>query len=120
MKRRLARGSGASREPSASEAVAELDRQVERGSLFAHSAIGSNVTRLRETQAFVHGLYDVLMAKGMVLEGELAAAVERVQAELDRRGDLPAGGVTVRLDEAAPSGPPVEVDCKARMPVCKA
>jgi len=102
------------------DGMKELERQVERGNLFAHSALAESVLRLREAEALVHGLSDVLIGKGIVLEGELAAALEQVQSELGERREPCASNVIIRVDDEAADTAPVEVDCQARLPVCKA
>ena len=105
----------------ADDAIDRLHRQVERGNLYAHTALGANFARLAETQALLHGLADVLLAKGVLTEGELAAAVEPVQRELHARGEATGPGLLVRI-EPQPADEPqvVAVDCAARMPVCQA
>ena len=106
--------------PTRDVELIELDRQVERGNLFAHTALSESYTRLGEAQALIHGLADVLLDKGVVVEGELREAVENVRSELRERGDLSGPGVMVRVDQEPADRPAVEVDCAARMPVCKA
>jgi hypothetical protein len=107
--------------PSTEQALEELHRQIERGNLFAHTALGRSFARLGEAQAFLHGLADVLLAKGVITESELAAAIEGVQVELQERGELSGPGVMMRVDqETVADQPPVEVDCAARMHVCNA
>jgi hypothetical protein len=98
----------------------ELDRQVERGNLFAHTALSESYTRLGEAQAFIHGLADVLLDKGVVGEDELREAIGNVRSALRERGDLSGPGVMVRVDGEPAGRPAVEVDCAARMPVCQA
>lgn len=101
--------------------VEELHRQVERASLFTHTALGESFSRMSEGQAFLYGLADVLLAKGYVTEHDLMAAVDNVRAELTQRGELSGPGVMVRIDtEDASDQQVVEVDCGARMHICKA
>lgn len=101
--------------------VRELERQLERGSLFAHSALGRGAIRLREVEAFVYGLADALLGNQLVTTAELAGAVADVRRELDEAADVPEPGVALRVDEPdAAAEPPAEVDCGARMHVCHA
>lgn len=101
--------------------VEELQRQVERASLFTHTALGESFSRTSEGRAFLYGLADVLLAKGYVNETELTAAVDNVRAELTQRGELSGPGVMVRIDTEDGSGEQtIEVDCSARMHICKA
>jgi Fe-S-cluster containining protein len=104
-----------------SDDFARLQRQLERGSLFTHSALGRSDLRARETESFLYGLIDVLIARGAIDETELAAAVDSVRVELEAAGDTPEPGVGLRVDEPeAAAAPATEVDCEARMPVCQA
>jgi Fe-S-cluster containining protein len=100
-------------------AVDELQRQVERASLFTHTALGESYQRVGELQAFVHGLADALLARGAIDDQALAAAIEHARAELRQRGELAGPGAVVRVD-ADPVPPPARVDCAARLQVCKA
>lgn len=51
----------------------------------------------------------------------MAAAVDNVRAELTQRGELSGPGVMVRIDTNEGSNEQtIEVDCSARMHVCKA
>jgi len=105
----------------AARAATELERQVERGNLFTHSALGESFARLGEAQTLLHGLADLLLDKGIVSEPELAAAATRVRTELTQRGELAGPGVVMRVDDVSePREAPVEIDCAARMHVCKA
>jgi Fe-S-cluster containining protein len=98
-----------------------LERQVERGQLFAHTALGESFTRLGETEVFLHGLLDLLLAKGIINEDELSATMLNVRQELVDRGELAGPGIAVRIEEPEDTPrPPVEVDCKARMHICHA
>ena len=101
----------------------ELQRQVERGSLFTHTALGESFVRLSDMQALLHGLTDALLARGAVSEPELSASIANVRAELGVRGELSGPGVVMRVDASAQVGDPadaVAVDCRARLPVCQA
>ena len=97
-----------------------LGRQVERGSLFTHTALGRGFVRLRELESFVYGLIDALIARGVVTQDEIADAVASVRDQLDASGEIPEPGVALRVDSAEPAPPPVVVDCKARMHICHA
>jgi Fe-S-cluster containining protein len=101
--------------------LSELYQQVERGALFAHSVLSEGFAHLYEMQAFVYALGDLLIAKGIVSETELAGKIANVRAELKERGELRGPGLVARFDEDdAATKPAVEVDCKARMHVCNA
>ena len=101
--------------------LVQLERQVERGNLFAHTALGENVIRLGELEVLLHGLTDALLAKGVVNESEVAAAMSKVQGELKQR-NVANGARTMVRSEKGQTNPdvPVEVDCSARLHICHA
>ena len=99
----------------------QLERQVERASLFTHGALGLQATRLGEAEAILYGLLDVLLARGVVQEGELKAAVTGIRNHLASTGNAMTGGVILRDDSVADEqAPATEVDCAARMHICQA
>jgi Fe-S-cluster containining protein len=98
-----------------------LERQVERGSLFTHTALGEGFLRLGETAVTLHALLDLLLAKGLVSEDEVALAMGDVRAEMAARGELAGPGTAIRPDDPAEEGEALPaVDCAARLPVCGA
>jgi hypothetical protein len=107
--------------PTPPDEVAGLERQLERGNLFVHSAVGEGFARLWETRAFLFGLVDLLLEKGLITDAEVQAAVENARQELLERGELSGPGTAVRVDpEEVAGAAPVAVDCRARMQVCRA
>ncbi len=99
----------------------QLERQVERSQLFAHTALGESFTRVGETEVFLHGLIDLLLTRGMVKEDELRTTIAKVRQELVDRGELSGPGIAVQVEEPTDIPRlPVEVDCKARMHICHA
>lgn len=107
--------------PREGAALGELERQVERGSLFTHTALGRSALRLNEVESFTYGLLDALLARGLVSAEEVGAAVERVRGEMLGEADLAHAGVALRVD--APEDetrPPAQVNCAERMHVCQA
>ncbi|HEX9988146.1 MAG TPA: YkgJ family cysteine cluster protein [Chloroflexia bacterium] len=100
--------------------MGKLERQVERGSLFTHTALGRNSLRLAEVESFTYGLLDVFLAKGLITAEEVTAAVENIRQESANRGDVPEPGVALRMEEQPEEQPTVKVDCGARMHVCHA
>src|ERR1051325_8234248 len=101
-------------------AVMQLERQVERGSLFTHTVLGKNTLRLSEMESFAYGLIDVLLEKGVVSEEEIGKAAQNVRQELLDNGEAINTGVALRVDADEVSEQPVLVDCAARMHICKA
>jgi Fe-S-cluster containining protein len=98
----------------------ELERQVERGSLFTHTALSGLAQRTFETESIVLGLVDVLLGKGVIDEDGLTAAANDARDAMDERGETTMPGIQLRLDSPEIENETVEVDCAARMPVCHA
>jgi hypothetical protein len=90
----------------------ELERQVEQGNLFAHSALTEQAARANESEALLNGLVGLLVQHGVVSADELMQVVERARPQVSR--SVP---VAVRVDQ---TGPDPEIDCGARIHVCKA
>jgi Fe-S-cluster containining protein len=106
---------------AASAALAGLERQVERGSLYTHTALGVNAQRLSEVESFTYGLIDALVKKGLISTDEIGEATRNVRSELkDGTPDNP-GAAVIRLDEdKTAERAAVQVDCASRLHICKA
>jgi len=100
--------------------IRELERQVERGNLFAHTVLTEQSVRANESEAIVNGLVDLLVRGGVIEPDELLAAVQSTREEAAQTGQLAIVGVAIRVDGDEPEAPAVAVDCAARMHVCKA
>jgi Fe-S-cluster containining protein len=98
----------------------ELERQVERGSLFTHTALSGLAQRTFETESIVLGLVDVLLGKGVIDENGLTAAANDARDAMDERGETTLPGIQLRIDSPEMENETVEVDCAARMHVCHA
>jgi hypothetical protein len=98
----------------------ELNRQVERGHLFAHTAMGETHARMVELQATVHGLMDTLLRAGLVDPVGLGEAIAAAADELQARGEDLGPGTRIRVDDPAQEPPTARVDCEARLPLCHA
>jgi Fe-S-cluster containining protein len=102
--------------------VARLERQVERGGLFTHTALSAGAERTAQLEAVVYGLVDLLVTRGVATSDEVAAAARAVRDELAGRGETAGPGVALRVD--APAGERddgfVPVNCAERMHVCQA
>lgn len=104
----------------AGDAVSEpLERQVVRAQQRVDTVLGEHAERLGETTAFLHGVVDVLLAKGIISIEELTPAITNVRDEIQRR-DEPDAALVILRSPAGASEPTVTVDCSARYPICKA
>jgi Fe-S-cluster containining protein len=113
------------------DAVAELDRQVERGSFFTQAVFQRGFSRLEQVETLLTRLVDLLAAQGMVAPEELGFALaatggDRPEPAATEEGELApaepeeAGivwpSVALRVDGTDdPPGVGVAVDCAARM-----
>jgi Fe-S-cluster containining protein len=109
--------------------LSELERQIERGSMFTQAVFQKSFTRLGLIEAMLSELVDTLREKGVVapndLPGTMAAAAE-AETRADEREQLSDAqrslrwpNVAVRVDPTEPV-PYEPVDCDARMPICHA
>jgi Fe-S-cluster containining protein len=105
---------------SSEERLAEVERQLERGGLFTHTALSQNAERLYETEALLMGLLDTLVGRGVVAEQEVTDAAKSVRDALQQRGEAIGAGVVMRIDAEGDKGRATPVDCAARMHVCHA
>ncbi len=98
----------------------ELERQVERGNLFAHTVFTEQATRANQTEAVVNGLIDLLVRLDVVQAEDVVAAVETTRKEIADAGRHATLDVAIRVDGEAPPVPAEAIDCEARIPYCKA
>lgn len=100
--------------------VQELNSQLERGSLFAHTALGENAMRLAQLQAVVHGLADLLIAQGSISGSDLAKSIQHADEELRQRGEQLGPGTLIRVDTIEDTPAAAVVDCESRLHICQA
>lgn len=96
-----------------------IERQLERSSVYAQTALGRAGLRIHEIERVLYGMLDVLFAKGVISSAEMTEASEKVHDELIARGDLPERLVALR-GESSDQPVTAQVDCAARMHVCRA
>ncbi len=97
----------------------ELEDQVERGSLFTHSALSRQSARLNEIESFLYGIIDVLTQKGHMPPEVLKHAVEDVRKEMVEKGEMSNPGLALRMD-GDKNSEFIPVNCDERMHICKA
>jgi hypothetical protein len=101
--------------------VAGLERQLGRDSVRTQSLFNRTFERMSELERLLLGLVDVLVARGLVSEREIAPAARAIGEELAGRREDRDHAVILRNDsEEQAARPEVFVDCAARMPVCHA
>ena len=101
--------------------IQRLVRQVERASLFTHTALSENAEATREVASMTFALVDLLTDKGLISEMEVLGSARAVRDEMAARGEDSAPGVAFRVDPRVdPDDEEVFVNCEERIPVCKA
>jgi len=102
------------------EPLNELERQVERGNQFAHSALTQTAQRVDEATAVINGLVGLLVQRGLIDGQELLSVVESVRTQTEEAGQNSDLGIKVRKDSAEDLvDPGVHVDCETRIPYCR-
>lgn len=112
--------------PDRPDRVDELDRMVERGSLFVHASFDRIAARATRIERELHTLTETLRARGL-LDSEGAAGAEGMAAgdaaDMESAGEAPEGvpWPTFALRAEGPRPDPTrEVNCAERMHVCHA
>ena len=100
--------------------VHDLERQVERGNLFAHTVLTEQAARANKTEALLHGLADLLIRNDVISAEDLLAAVDTTGRQIADAGGRAKVDVAIRVDGDAPEVSADEIDCEARIPYCKA
>jgi Fe-S-cluster containining protein len=99
--------------------VERLERQVERGSLFTHTALSNNADRINEAEAFLFGLIDLLIDRGVITQEDVTEKTEAVRQEMVERGETLGPGVVMRVDNENRKGF-IPVNCDERIHICQA
>ncbi len=101
-------------------AIDAVERQVERGGLFTHSALSEMAERVTEVETFLYGLVDVLVADRAIDQDALGRAATAIRRELDGRGETTSPHVALRIDTELPADDFEPVNCSERMHLCHA
>jgi Fe-S-cluster containining protein len=96
-----------------------LERQVERGNLFTHTALSQYSARINEVESFLYAVIDMLTSKGLIPSEELTQAVKQVREEMVVKGEACYPGISLRVDGPADKEF-IPVNCEERLHICKA
>ena len=92
---------------------------MERSQFFTHTALSQQTSRILEIEAFLYGLIDVLVEKGVTPAEAVKRAAKAVQEEMGAKEEIGLPVMGLRIDDEEPT-PPREINCAERMPICKA
>jgi Fe-S-cluster containining protein len=107
-------------EVSGERDLAQLERQIERGSLFTHTIVSQNADRIHEAESFLYGLMDVLLEKGLLTQDEISQAAEKVRQEMSDTGQTLGPGIALRIEgDGVKQDDFVPVNCSERLHLCK-
>lgn len=98
-----------------------LERQLERGGLFTHTALSGNADRINTAEAFLYGLIDILIEQGLFTSEALAEKAQAIRQEMQEKGESVGPGVALRID--TPDTMKTEyipVNCEERLHICEA
>lgn len=102
-------------------ALAQLERQVERASLFTHTVVSRTDERVHAMEAVLYGVVDVLIETGLVAQADVLRSAARVRQEMDDKGETVGPGIALRIDGEGDDAPAfVPVNCAERLHICKA
>lgn len=105
----------------AENVVKRLERQIERGGLFTHTALSHSADRLNDAEAFLYGAIDLLIERGLFTTDELEEKAQVIQREMQEKGQSVGPGVALRIDKPDQNSAEfVPVNCDERMPICHA
>ena len=102
------------------EALSEFERQLERSGFFTHNSLSNQAERINEIESFLYGLIDTLIAGGVIDKNTLEKKVRQVSDETFGKQEHFHAGIAMRIDHEDKIDISAEVDCKDRLPVCKA
>ena len=101
--------------------LSSLERQLERDSIRTQSIFNKSFERVDELEQLLLGLVDVLVARGVVREEDIAPAAHAVADELAQRAEPRPHKTVLRTESPDQAAKPERfVDCAARMPICHA
>ena len=98
------------------QALRQLERQVERGSLFTHAAMDRVAARLQETESVVMGLVEMLQAKGILAGEEVEEVVEESSTLEEAPIPTPGIGPDPHAAASPPAPPAQENEPASRIP----
>ena len=97
----------------------DMERQIEQGNLFAHTALSRHSARINEIESFLYAVVDLMTQKGIASPDELQGMVTNIRAEMVEKGETCSPGIALRVDSEEDILF-VPVNCEERLHICKA
>ena len=96
--------------------------EITRGLLFLHSRVNTGTENLIEATAFLYGLIEILMEKGLVTVDEVDERKRAVGERLVKQYQRAGNGVLLQEPECDKYAfeNEAEIDCENRLDLCKA
>ena len=100
----------------------EMYRKLSRGLLYTHTRINANTSKTLETASFLYALIELLSEKGLLTIEELDERKMQVAQRLVKKFSESGIGLIHQDPEfdKYPFAHEADVDCKSRLPICKA
>jgi len=106
----------------ATDPLAELDRQMQRGSFFTQAVLQRTSQRVSEAEVILARVIDQLAGQGLVDPEALGLVADEPETEASDHAAPSVSWpvVAIREDPATEPAAAEVVDCEARMPICRA
>lgn len=96
----------------------DLEKQMIKGQLNTHTTLSQMSEKLNELEAFVFGINDALIEKGLLGSRFLYKKIEGVKKEMMANGESMHAGIALRVGDEKAQGQ--SVNCGERIHICKA
>jgi Fe-S-cluster containining protein len=98
----------------------ELERQVDRGALFNYGMHTSTLDRMHDLAIFVFSGLEIMIKKGLMTKAELQHITKEVREAMKDQHWTKQIGFSLNGEKGSKyDTPTAQVDCEARMPLCK-
>ena len=85
----------------------DIEHQMIRGQLLTHSTLSKISGRINDMEAFIFGINDALIEKGVLSSKFLYSKIESVKKNMMDSNDVMDAGIALRSDKAAAMFQPV-------------
>lgn len=96
-----------------------LEKQVEQGNLFTHTALSRHSARINEIESFLYAVVDLMTKRGIASPDELKEMVSGIRQEMFEKGETCNPGIALRVD-GEEDKEFIPVNCEERLHICQA